>query len=210
MFLLSSEYSLECWELLTGLKLNQVQVLVTLICAWLENQVCAKWLQESLCFGVSTPPSSAFVPALSERFPWLVFHICLPFVPLTWKNPELQVRSFWKELPHSPDFAVGIIQRLPAGVKVLVEEITLAEKKGERNCEQREKPAEAASVSRGRAGTSTQILFSVQSSRHYSISFPKDNGCKCPCLCICSTGVTYRKVSCCLFTFGMIRAFDQK
>lgn len=137
-----------------------MQVLVTLICAWLENQVCVKWLDESLSFGLSTPTYSPFVQTLSKRFPWLVFHICLPFVPLTWKNPELQARSFLKELLHSPNVAVDMMQRLPAGVKALMEEITLDGKK-ERNYEQREEPAEAASVPHGRAETSTQILFSV-------------------------------------------------
>lgn len=56
---------------------------------------------------------------------------------------------------------MGVIQRLPAGDEALVEEITLDEKKGERNCEQREEPAEAASISHGRAETSTQILVLV-------------------------------------------------
>lgn len=53
---------------------------------------------------------------------------------------------------------MGVIQRLPAGAEALVEEITLDEKKGEWNYEQREEPAEAASVSHGRAEWS-QILF---------------------------------------------------
>lgn len=175
-------------------------MLVTLICAWLENQVCAEWLHESLSFGVSTPPCSPFVPTLSEGFPWLVFHICLPFVPLTWKNPELQVRSFLKELLHSPNLALCVIQRLPAGVKVLVEERTVDEKKGA----EREASISLTWQSRDQLPDIAGFCSRAPALQHFlpqALWIPM-------CPCISPTGTTCRKASCYLFTFGINRAFQ--